>query len=200
MVSAMSSVPSGERGAMMIEILVTIVICVIGLWGLTEVQTRLQQSEVESYQRSQALMLLEDMEARLNLNRTQAARYVTASALGPSTSCSGLTSNNSLAQTDLRQWCGLLQGVSETTTSGGTTSNVGSMIGARGCVEDLGAGDFMVTVAWQGLAPLSAPPSSVTCGSGSYNQTGTACTNDRCRRVLTTIVRVGDLTCTTTPC
>ena len=41
----------------MIEVLVTIVICVIGLWGLTEVQARLQMSEMESYQRSQALML-----------------------------------------------------------------------------------------------------------------------------------------------
>ena len=200
MVNAMRSGPFAERGAMMIEILVTIVICVIGLWGLTEVQTRLQQSEVESYQRSQALMLLDDMDARLNLNRTQAAAYVTTSALGPATSCSTITRTNTLAQADLRQWCDLLQGVSETTTSGGNTTNVGAMIGARGCVEDLTGGDFMVTVAWQGLAPLSAPPSSVTCGSGSYNQSGTACTNDRCRRVLTTIVRVGDLACTTTPC
>jgi type IV pilus assembly protein PilV len=185
---------------MMIEILVTIVVCVIGLWGLSEVQARLQQSEVESYQRSQALMLLGDMEARLNLNRTQAAEYVTANALGPTTTCSGVTSADSMAQADLREWCDLLQGVSETTTSGSTTTNVGAMIGARGCVEDLGGGDFMVTVAWQGLAPLSAPPSSVSCGSGSYNQTGTACSDDRCRRVLTTIVRVGDLACTTTPC
>ena len=48
----------------MIEVLATIVICVIGLWGLTEVQSRLQMWEVESYQRSQALMLLGDMSTR----------------------------------------------------------------------------------------------------------------------------------------
>ena len=51
--------PAAQRGALMIEVLVTIVICVIGLWGLTKVQSRLQMSEVESYQRSQALMLME---------------------------------------------------------------------------------------------------------------------------------------------
>ena len=190
-----------QRGAMMIEILVTIVICVIGLWGLTEVQARLQQSEVESYQRSQALMLLKDMEARLDLNRFNAADYVTSTPLGTGiSSCSALSATNALVQSDIREWCALLQGVSETTTSGSTTTRVGSMLGARGCIDDLGGGDYMVTVAWQGLSPLSAPPASVTCGEDAYDQSGTACTGDRCRRVLTTIVRVGDLTCTTTPC
>ena len=43
------------------------------------------------------------------------------------------------------------------------------MVGGRGCVEDLGSGQYMVTVAWQGLAPISAPPESVTCGAGDYD-------------------------------
>lgn len=190
-----------QRGAMMIEILVTIVICVIGLWGLSEVQARLQQSEVESYQRSQGLMLLKDMEARLDLNRFNANEYVTSTPLGTGISnCSDLSATDNLVESDIREWCALLQGVSETTTSGSTTTRVGSMLGARGCVDDLGGGDYMVTVAWQGLSPLAAPPASVTCGEDAYDQSGTACTDDRCRRVLTTIVRVGDLSCTTTPC
>ena len=45
----------------MIEVLVTIAIVIIGLLGLLQLQTQLHKSEVESYQRTQALMLLEDM-------------------------------------------------------------------------------------------------------------------------------------------
>jgi type IV pilus assembly protein PilV len=65
------------------------------------------------------------------------------------------------------------------------------MIGARGCVESAIANEYLVTVAWQGLAPISAPPDSVTCGQNEYD--GGACTNDRCRRAITTIVRIGTL-------
>jgi type IV pilus assembly protein PilV len=174
----------------MIEVLITIVICVIGLWGLTEVQSRLQMSEVESYQRSQALMLLEDMGTRIELNRRNAASYVTGSGnpLGTGMTCS--TSTGTLAQRDAGEWCNLLQGAAESTTS---ASKVGAMVGARGCVENIGTNRYMITVAWQGMAPLTAPPSSVACGANSYDTTGTPCVNDLCRRAITTVVRIGNL-------
>ena len=174
----------------MIEVLVTIVICVIGLWGLTEVQSRLQMSEVESYQRSQALMLLGDMTTRIELNRRNAASYVTgtSSPLGTGMSCS--TSTSSLAQRDAGEWCNLLQGAAESSSS---ANKVGAMVGARGCIESIGTNRYMITVAWQGMAPLSAPPSSVACGANAYDTTGTPCVNDLCRRAVTTVVRIGDL-------
>jgi type IV pilus assembly protein PilV len=174
----------------MIEVLITIVVCVIGLWGLTEVQSRLQMSEVESYQRSQALMLLDDMSTRIDLNRINAASYVTGSAnpLGAGITCS--TSTGSLAQRDAGEWCNLLQGVAETTSG---SARVGAMLGARGCVENIGTNRYMITVAWQGMAPLTAPPSSVACGANAFDTSGTACVNDLCRRAITTVVRIGNL-------
>ena len=60
-------------------------------------------------------------------------------------------------------------------------------------VEELGGDEYLVTVAWQGLAPISAPPASVTCGQNTYNTAGTACVNDLCRRVVTTVVRIPTL-------
>jgi type IV pilus assembly protein PilV len=182
--------PAAQRGALMIEVLVTIVICVIGLWGLTKVQSRLQMSEVESYQRSQALMLMEDMSTRVELNRINAASYVTGSnsPLGTGTTCS--TSTSPLAARDLGDWCDMLQGAAETSSS---SARVGSMVGARGCIENIGTNQYMITVAWQGMSPLTAPPSSVACGANSYNTTGTACVNDLCRRTITTVVRIGNL-------
>lgn len=179
-----------QRGAMMIEVLVTIVICVIGLWGLTQVQTKLQVSELESYQRSQAMLLLDEISSRLEINRGDLGSYIagagTGSPLGKST-CPSSTS--SLADRDLKTMCESLQGAAEQTG----TSSVGAMIGARACIEDIGDDEYMITVAWQGMAPLSAPPSSVACGKDDFNKADTGCVNDLCRRAITTTIRISDL-------
>jgi len=192
MVMSRTGSRSRQQGALMIEVLITIVICVIGLWGLSTVQAKLQQSEVESYQRSQALMLLEDMASRLEINRRNAAAYATvtgtANPLGAGMSCP--TTTATLLQRDRSEWCAALQGAAE--LSG--TTRVGAMVGARGCIESIATNQYMLTVAWQGLTPLGSPPDSVDCGEGQYNKADTPCQNDLCRRYVTTIVRIGDLT------
>ena len=65
---------------------------------------------------------------------------------------------------------------------------------AHGHAYRFGGDEYLITVAWQGLAPISAPPASVTCGQNSYNTAGTPCVNDLCRRVVTTVVRIPTLT------
>lgn len=177
-----------EHGVSLIEVLVTTVILAIGLLGLAGLQMRLQSSELESYQRAQALILLEDMANRLAANRTNVASYVTASPLGVGdgqlSSCVGA------GQTfDACQWSNALKGASEQSAS---STNVGAMIGARGCIEDLGTGEqFMITVVWQGQTPIAAPASN--CAIGIYDSAGTSCINDLCRRTMSTIVRIADL-------
>ena len=61
----------------MLEVFITIVILTIGLLGLAGLQSRLQASEMEAYQRAQALILLNDMASRIATNRANAASYVT---------------------------------------------------------------------------------------------------------------------------
>ena len=180
---------SFQHGTSMIEVLVTIVIIAIGLLGLAGLQSRLQVSEMEAYQRSQALILLNDIASRIAANRNNAASYVTGATtpLGSDMTCP--TTTTTTLQRDQNEWCNALQGASE--TSG--TSKVGVMVGARGCVESLGSGEYLVTVAWQGLTPISAPPAGVACGKDQYDG-GTVCVNDLCRRTVTTIVRIADLT------
>jgi len=180
--------PGRQGGSIMIEILITIVISVIGLWGLTVVQSRLQMSEIESYQRAQALMLLNDIAARLQINRAAASSYVTTSALGAGMTCP--TTTSTMVQKDKGEWCGALQGAAEAIG----TSKVGAMVGARGCVESIGTNEYMITVAWQGMTPASAPPASVSCGENAYDQADSPCVDDLCRRVVTTVVRIGNLT------
>jgi type IV pilus assembly protein PilV len=183
-----------HRGATLIEVLVTVVIIAFGLLGLAGLQVRMQMSEMEAYQRSQALMLLSDLASRLSANRADAASYVTGpeSPVGTGFDCSTL--GESRAATDLKEWCEGLQGAAEFTTSGGVTTQQGAMIGGRGCVELADDGDYLITVAWQGLTPIAAPVESVACGAGEYNGgAGAVCVNDLCRRTVTTVVRIGSL-------
>lgn len=181
-----------ERGVTLVEVLIAMIILAMGLLGLVGLQGRLQVLQMEAYQRAQALILLNDLATRIAINRNNAASYVTANAVGTGMACPVAAVGETRAQSDLRQWCNAIQGASETVGAGAT--RVGAMLGGRGCVESLGSNEYMVTVAWQGLAPVSAPPESVTCGEGDYDGgADSVCEDDLCRRVVTTIVRISTL-------
>ena len=175
-----------QRGVSLIEVLVAMVILAVGVLGLVVLQGRIQVLQTESYQRAQALVILNDMSARLSLNRINALEYVTAAPVGTGAACPGTSTTR--AEADLAEWCESLRGAAE--LSG--TDRVGAMVGGRGCVENLGNGQYLVTVAWQGLSPLSEPPpAEVTCGEDEYDgPAGHPCQGDLCRRVVTTVVRI----------
>jgi type IV pilus assembly protein PilV len=154
-------------------------------------QSRLQLAEMDAYQRAQAMILLEDMANRIAANRNFAANYVTGSSnpLGTGMTCPAVAAGSTEQQRDVSEWCNALQGAGEVMQG----SKVGTMIGGRGCVETLPNNEYLVTVAWQGMGPVSAPPDSVACGTGLYKDNTGKCDGDVCRRVLTTIVRIGSL-------
>lgn len=180
---------AGQRGNTLIEVLVTTLIVAFGLLGLGGLQMRLQLSDMESYQRSQALALLDDMANRVAANRDQAATYVTggSSPLGAGMTCP--TTATTVQQSDTVEWCTALQGAAEKLG----TSKAGTAIGARGCVENIATNKYLITVAWQGMTPISAPPAAVDCGAGLYDTVGSSCTADSCRRVVTTVVNIATL-------
>lgn len=178
-----------QVGISLIEVLVTLLILAVGLLGVVGLQVRLQQSEMEAYQRSQALILLNDMASRVAANRNQAGSYVTgiSSPLGAGMTCPAAGSTQ--LGRDRAEWCAALQGAGESSGS----ARVGAMLGGRGCVESLGSGQYLITVAWQGLGALAAPGAGLACGQGQYNDSAASCNNDQCRRVVSTIVRVATL-------
>ena len=164
-----------QSGASLIEILVSLVILMVGLLGLIGVMIQSQRAQLESYQRVQALLLVQDMVARINTNRVAADCYVQAAALGTgnaatpdATACAAAdatVAQKTRVTQDLIDWKALLLGSAE--VSAGT--NVGSILGARGCItKDMASGIFQVAVAWQGVQAVGAPPAGVTCGTGSY--------------------------------
>jgi len=188
---------NSQRGTSLIEVLVTMVILAFGLLGAAGLQARLQLADMESYQRAQALVLMDDIASRIATNRAHAVDYVTPNPLGTGNACPIPASPVTLQQSDSVQWCNALLGVAEVVGA----SKVGAMLAARGCVERLTPttnNEYMVTVVWQGLTPISAPPTSIACGANLYNgaagSTSSNCASDRCRRVVTTVVRIAPLT------
>lgn len=146
-------------GFALIEVLVTIVLITIGLIGLAGLQARTSQVEMESYQRTQALLLAQDMAERIAANKASAVRYVGDNyGMGAAANCIGLGG----FQFDLCTWGNAIQGATE--RSG--TVNVGTLLKGRGCVATKATNQFQVIIAWQGLAPTVAP--GVPCGQNSY--------------------------------
>ncbi len=190
-----------NRGFTLIEVLVTLVILMFGLLGIAGLMAKGQRASYEAFQRQQALALAADMAERIRGNQSQAAAYeagapagsprgignmyndLLTGALSPNCAITSSCDPGQLAQYDLALWDGLLTGYTETQATGG--AQVGGIINARGCVEELantaascpgapapaGTPPFTrtirVSVSWQGTEDTVAPTTS-TCGIGLY--------------------------------
>lgn len=64
--------PQAQRGATLIEVLVTLIILSVGLLGMAGLQTLSMQSNHSAYYRSQATFLAYDISERMRANRTVA--------------------------------------------------------------------------------------------------------------------------------
>jgi len=192
------------RGFSMIEVLVALVIVVLGLLGLAGLQVRMQQAEFESYQRAQALILLQDIVDRIQLHRVTAPcfQFTTNTTTGAPYLGNGATftpacsisdsDNNTQANDTMNEWSSLLQGAAE-------SGSAGAMVGARGCVSydpttevDAGSGAipgtgiYTVVISWKGTIETIAPP--VNCGNDN-----TLYVAETRRRAISTTFRLGAL-------
>ena len=183
-----------QRGTSLIEVLVTLVILAIGLLGVAGLQAKISLAELESFQRSQAVLALTDMTERIGANRVQAASYVTAGTIGTGdTQPANCTTIAQGPTRDLCEWSNALKGAAEQKSA----HNVGGMLGAVGCITQLQAanpapgsctaGVYQVSIAWQGMSPTKTP--TLTCGQGGYGA------NEAYRRVIAASVSVGTTTC-----
>lgn len=164
---------SRQLGFSMIEVLVTIVVVAIGLLGLSGLQARTMVMEMESYQRGQALVLLQDLEDRVKSSRgdltgpfapgagTLVIGQGAAGYNNPDVTATAPCGSYSGAQRQVCDWALMLKGASEKVSSSG----VGAMLGARGCIVSVtptqlnASAEFYLVVVWQGLAATSDPTS-----------------------------------------
>ena len=205
-----------QAGFNLLEILVSLLVLMLGLLGLVGLQATAQQAEVESYQRAQAMVLMNDIVDRLNTNRkggpcynitaSSGVKYVgTATYLGAADSdhydtssavnCPSVATNpnaQNRASLDLQLIDEMMQGVTE--TRGG--ASVGSMIGARACIGfDTNSQAYTVAVAWQGLSKTFSPYSwpSATNPAVAHNCAKDKFGDDAQRRVVWTTLLVASL-------
>lgn len=106
---------SGQHGTSLVEVLVTLVILAFGLLGVAGLQAKMSLAEMESYQRSQALLALTEMTERMSANAAQVTSYLNQGTLGTGnatqpvpqpTNCTPLSG----PALDLCQWNISLQG------------------------------------------------------------------------------------------
>jgi type IV pilus assembly protein PilV len=186
-------------GFTMLEILISLFLIAIGLLGILGLQAQATVAEFESYQRGQALILVQDMVDRINTNRGAGLCYVITTdaangspQLGAGTaapncaSATGTPTTRAMADKDLLDWDAVLKGAAE--TKGG--ANVGGILSARGCVtRDPVSGNYRVAVAWQGMSATIAPTAvdaNATCGLNQYG-------NDAMRREVSITFRMANL-------
>ena len=157
-----------QCGVGLIEVVISMAILAMGLLGLAALQGKSQKAELESFQRTQALLLAEDMAERLRSAGTAAAAdYV--GEVGFNSAFNDLDSCNSSAAgpiaRDLSCWH------RELMDSDGDQL-VGGLIGGHGCITALGGGLYRVSVSWQGLTPLAItePLPADTCGKNLYSE------------------------------
>lgn len=185
----------------MLEVLISIMIATFGLLGLVGIQAVSHTALLESYQRAQALVLLNDIVEKINANRASAGCYaITTSGaatpyagtstggghFGTPNCASGFLNSQTrlLANSDLAEWDRALQGAAE--TSG--VAQVGAMAGARGCVSfDTLTSTYTIAVAWQGMTDTFAPV--VNCANGLYGPEPPATR----RRVVWTTLKIANL-------
>lgn len=177
-----------QAGFSLIELLVSLLILTFGLLGLAALQARATNAEFESYQRSQAVMLANDMVERIRTNRANmgyfkaisnaadGTGYIGATGAGEYTLTCPPSDPTNRAGADLCEWSELLVGSAESLGA----NKVGAMIGARGCIfydastEIPGVADtgiFTVAVSWQGSLDTVVPTLNgipVNCANDLY--------------------------------
>lgn len=178
-------------GFALVETMVTVVVVAFGLLGIAGLVSRSFVAEVEGTQRTQAMLLLQDMAARMEANRGNVAGYVTGGT--PITGYTGTTLNtcnaaSALAARDLCQWGRMLAGANEQVG----IRNAGVLVGARGCIYELDAFNriYAIAVAWEGMTAGAAPITAGFAPNGcGQDMLGAA--NENRRRVMTMQLRLG---------
>ena len=136
---------SSSKGFTLIEVLVTLFILGVGMFGIIAMQLTSLKSNNGAYLRSQATILAYDMADRMRANRTQAIlgtydNFSTASA--PSRpACSSATtgcSETDLVQLDKFEWAQSVSG------SGGNSSLMPSAVGTITNAASI----FTITLSW----------------------------------------------------
>ena len=169
MLSAPVCYPRPQSGVTMIEVMVTVVILAFGLLGLAGLQSKINIGMIESYQRGQAVILLNDMAERMKALPSVPCKNVKTSGSTSRCDSNSATVNpayNTVIDTIHAYATTSALGTGDTPvadcttlgtsasrdkcewskallgageTQGAASEKVGAMVGARGCITEITA-------------------------------------------------------------
>lgn len=162
--SRVSEYSRAQRGFNLIEVLIALVVLAVGLLGLAALQNFGLRTGHQSYERTQATILADEIidRMRANLQGTLAGNYqlpLTATPPGASNCMTSSCSAAALAQYDMNQWICTITGAAACTTQNPVRPLLAGGKGAivqNGATGPGGSALYTVTVQWeeQGL-PMS---------------------------------------------
>jgi type IV pilus assembly protein PilV len=169
-----------DGGFLLVEVLIALVVIAFGLLALARAMASATLDEVESFQRSQAMVIAQEMVERINANRKEALAYVGNYAAPLEIADCSL--EPTILLRDQCEFRNRLMG-SGTRDEG---KAIGSAIAARACITESapGANAYVVAIAWQGLKSTDAPDSA--CGEQEFDREDN-------RRVFSTVLRIATL-------
>lgn len=148
-----------QKGFSIIEVMVTLVILTVGLLGLAGLQARAMSSEIESYARGQAILLVDDMSDRI-LSDPVSAKAGTFHSDDTFGAAIAACDSGTPQENELCNWGNAIKG--NAVKQGAAT--IGTLSSPVGCVTWDGATlTYQVSVAWaSGQTITGAQPNS--CG------------------------------------
>ena len=166
-----------SQGFTLIEVLVTLVITAIALFGIVELQNRSQVASLEATQRAYAEVIANNMSEHINANPGMGddCTFASSTAGWGTTANTYTCSANPFAQYSIRQWHSLLVGANEKI---GTTQ-IGTVKDGQGCIQYTAPntaagtlGKYTVSVAWRGFQKSASGGPVGSCGHGDYGNSG----------------------------
>lgn len=158
-----------QRGATLIEVLITALLLAIGLITTLGMQVKSKEGLYDATQRTIAANLAFDISERIRSNRLARDSYygVYGGSQMAQQVCTSVATCTpaGLAAFDLYDWELMLDGASE--QSGGNAA--GGLVNPQACITGPaggGQGAYTVSIVWRGVKPLSNPQNDA-CGEGS---------------------------------
>lgn len=158
---SMKRFPGPMAGFSMIEVLAAVLVLAVGVLGYAGLQARAMRSTGESYYRSQAMAVAQDLASRMKINSAQLATYTTATnwasvATQPDLTC--LSASCTPAQIASADIADISYEASSVLAKGRV--NVEPCINATSLT--------CVYVAWAGTAPTTGSSGQCVDGNGAY--------------------------------
>lgn len=160
------SAPRAQRGFGMIEVMVAVLVLAVGVMGFAGLQTRAVRASGDSYYRTQAMAIAQDLAERMRANSTQKAYYRTTALWSGTPTATNCVTGTCTAQVMADYDAAVIRGNAQTLLPQGLVNVEQCKASAVTCIY----------VGWDGTTPTSGGGATECVNStGQYAAVGANC-------------------------